>query len=730
MGELVPFLKLTGLVEISDELRRQLIQLPLVARVYLDRSANGRDVVARAQFRYGDRTIDPFDETPLPENLPRGEKLLLRDAAAERKVLDALGAAGFIVSKGHVYLTGQEAIFNFVSEGLQHLQELAEVYLSNDFKRMTPRKPKFAGKMRLNGSTLELKFTQDDEPAQEILAIMEALARRRRYFRLKDGSFLDLSAMDEWLPLADSIFEAAQAEGAESVAMGDDTIRLQAYRACYLQSLLESLGLPIEVDEKTQETVRLLTDPGKVQDVKLPDGLSLRPYQERGFQWLLALDRLHMGGVLADDMGLGKTVQVIALLMATRQEGQVSLVVAPTTLTYNWLSELGRFAPDLSVMVLGGSAAQRASQIRHVKEAHDVDVLITSYPLIRQDIEQLTTIEFRFAILDEAQHIKNAGSKGAQAVRQLQAQTRFALTGTPLENGVGELWSIFNFVLPGYLLSYSAFLRRYQDGTDAEDLRRRISPFLMRRLKKEVLTELPDKIESVFTAQMSPEQAKVYEATMMRLRQRVDSIVKEKGFERGRTEVLAAITQLREICCHPSLVLDDYTGTSGKLDMLLDMLPEAIAKGRRVLLFSAFTSMLKILRRELDDAGYETMYLDGDTPAQRRVEMAEQFNAGQGQIFLISLKAGGTGLNLTGADVVIHYDPWWNTAARNQATDRAYRIGQTKGVQVFDLIAADTIEERIVLLQQEKKALSDGVLLGEDSLFTVDASALRAILKG
>lgn len=716
MGELVPFLKLTGLVEISDELRRQLIQLPLVARVYLDRSANGRDVVARAQFRYGDRTIDPFDETPLPENLPRGEKLLLRDAAAERKVLDALGAAGFIVSKGHVYLTGQEAIFNFVSEGLQHLQELAEVYLSNDFKRMTPRKPKFAGKMRLNGSALELKFTQDGEPAQEILAIMEALARRRRYFRLKDGSFLDLSAMDEWLPLADSIFEAAQAEGAESVAMGDDTIRLQAYRACYLQSLLESLGLPIEVDEKTQATVRLLTDPGKVQDVKLPDGLSLRPYQERGFQWLLALDRLHMGGVLADDMGLGKTVQVIALLMATRQEGQVSLVVAPTTLTYNWLSELGRFAPDLSVMVLGGSAAQRASQIRHVKEAHDVDVLITSYPLIRQDIEQLTTIEFRFAILDEAQHIKNAGSKGAQAVRQLQAQTRFALTGTPLENGVGELWSIFNFVLPGYLLSYSAFLRRYQDGTDAEDLRRRISPFLMRRLKKEVLTELPDKIESVFTAQMSPEQAKVYEATMMRLRQRVDSIVKEKGFERGRTEVLAAITQLREICCHPSLVLDDYTGTSGKLDMLLDMLPEAIAKGRRVLLFSAFTSMLKILRRELDDAGYETMYLDGDTPAQRRVEMAEQFNAGQGQIFLISLKAGGTGLNLTGADMVIHYDPWWNPAAEDQATDRAYRIGQTRKVEVIRLVTHASIEEQVVALGQRKKALFDQLIKPGESM--------------
>ena len=730
IGELVPFLKLTGLVEISDDLRRQLVQLPLVTKVYLDRAANGRDVLARVQFCYGDRTIDPFDETPAPENLQRSEKLLLRDAASERAVLDALGAAGFTVSKGHVFLTGQEAIFQFVSEGVSKLQAISEVYLSNDFKRITPRKPQFSGKMQLKGSALELTFTQDGEPAQEILAIMEALARRRRYFRLKDGSFLDLSALDEWQPLADSIFEAAQVEGADFVGAADDTIRLQAYRACYLQGLLERLGLPVEVDGETKQMVERLTNPEEFTEVQLPEGLSLRPYQKRGFQWLMDLDRLHMGGVLADDMGLGKTVQVIALLLATRQERQISLVVAPTTLTYNWLSELQRFAPSLSVMVLGGSAAQRASQIRHVREAQDVDVLITSYPLIRQDIDQLTTISFRFAILDEAQHIKNAGSKGAQAVRQLQAQTRFALTGTPLENSVGELWSIFNFVLPGYLLGYTAFLRRYQDGNDMEELRRRISPFLMRRLKKEVLTELPDKIESVFTAQMTPEQAKVYEATMRRLRQRVDTIVREKGFERGRTEVLAAITQLREICCHPQLVLDDYVGSSGKLDMLLDMLPEAIAKGRRILLFSAFTSMLKILRQELDNAGYETMYLDGDTPAQHRVEMAEQFNAGQGQIFLISLKAGGTGLNLTGADMVIHYDPWWNPAAEDQATDRAYRIGQTRKVEVIRLVTHASIEEQVVALGQRKKALFDQLIQpGESMVGSLSAQEIMALFQ-
>ncbi|MBQ8201040.1 MAG: SNF2 helicase associated domain-containing protein [Clostridia bacterium] len=715
IGELVPFLQMTAVVEIAEDLQKQLIRMPMVARVYLDRAANGRDVVARAQFRYGDREIDPFDETPLPENISRNDKLLLRDAAAERQVLDALGASGFIVSKGHVYLAGQDAIFDFVSEGVGKLQQLAEVYLSNDFKKMTPRRPRFAGRMRMNGTALELKFTESGEPAEEIYAIMEALARRRRYFRLKDGSFLDLSAMEEWQPLADSIYEVASMEGIDAMSCSADTMQLQAYRTCYMKSLLESLQLPVEIDSSVDETVRALVEP-MPDSVKLPGGLSLRPYQQRGFQWLHTLDQLHMGGVLADDMGLGKTVQVIALLLATREPGQTSLVVAPTTLTYNWLSELERFAPDLSVMVMAGSAAQRASQIRHVKEVRDVDVLITSYPLIRQDIDQLTDIDFRFAILDEAQHIKNAGSKGAIAVRQLKARTRFALTGTPLENGVGELWSIFNFVLPGYLLSYSAFMRRYQDGTDAEDLRRRISPFLMRRLKKEVLTELPDKIENVMTSQMSPEQSKVYQATMLRLRDRVDSIVKEKGFERGRTEVLAAITQLREICCHPALVMEDYTGTSGKLDMLLDILPEAIEKGRRVLLFSAFTSMLKILKRELEASGYETMYLDGDTPAQNRVQMCEQFNGGQGSIFLISLKAGGTGLNLTGADMVIHYDPWWNPAAEDQATDRAYRIGQTRKVEVIRLVTHGSIEEQVVALGQRKKALFDQLIKPGETL--------------
>lgn len=711
IGELVPFLNRTGVVEIAEELQRQLVRLPIVARIYLDRAE--RDVVARVQFCYGDRIIDPFNEQPSPSVVSRRDKLLLRDAATERRIMDALGAAGFYVSRGHAYLTGQDAIYRFVSEGVQKLQELCEVYLSNDFRRLQPRRPNLTGRMRMRGGLLELQFEMDGEPAPEILAIMEALSRHRRYFRLKDGSFLDLEGLENWQPLAEGLAEASALEGGDTSVLTEDTVTLQGYRLAYLHSLLDAAALPVTMDESAQQAVRALETPPAV---RLPAGLSLRPYQQRGFQWLYTLDQLHMGGVLADDMGLGKTVQMIALLLATRASGQTSLVVAPTTLTYNWLSELEKFAPELSVMVVSGTASQRASQIRHVREAHDIDVLITSYPLIRQDIDLMRDLPFRFAILDEAQNIKNAGSKAAQAVKQLTAQTRFALTGTPLENGVGELWSIFDFVLPGYLLGYAAFLRRYQDGEEAEDLRRRIRPFLMRRLKKDVLPELPEKLESTLTAQMTPEQEKVYQAALSRLREQLDRAIRQRGVGRIRPEVLAAITQLRQVCCHPSLVMENYSGSSGKLDLLLELIPTALATGRRLLIFSAFTSMLKLIRGRLEETGYEVMYLDGDTPAPQRLQMTEQFNAGHGQIFLISLKAGGTGLNLTGADMVVHYDPWWNPAAEDQATDRAYRIGQTRDVDVIRLVTHASIEEKVIELGLRKRALFDQLITPGDQL--------------
>ena len=723
IGEVLPYLKLRGAVEIGNDLRSRLVRLPLHTQVYLDRE--GKSVIGSVVFRYGDIELNPFAPEERKIALGKEEKLLLRDAEAEHAVLDILANAGFRVRKENIRLSGSDAVFDFVSEGVKKLQETSEVFLSRDFKRILPRRSILSGSMRMNGDKLELMLEKDGEPLDEILELMEALSRRRRYFRLKNGDFLDLSALAEWQELATGIYEAAQRDGSET---GRDVLELRAYRAWYLSSMLENSNIPITVDESVRKMAESVTQGDRdITAPSLAPGLSLRGYQKRGYEWMYALDRMRMGGVLADDMGLGKTVQVIALLQTAREQGRTSLVVAPTSLTYNWLSEIRRFAPELSTVILNGTAAQRSVMIRHIAEHGDVDVAITSYPLIRRDVELLKDIQFRFLILDEAQNIKNAGSVAAQAAKQLKGDTRFALTGTPMENGVGELWSIFDFVLPGYLPGYNSFLRKYQDGENAADLLRRIRPFLTRRLKQEVLEELPDKMEITMKAQMTPEQERIYRAALERLRPRINELL-EHGADRSRMEVLSAITELREICCHPSLVMNEYRGGSGKEDLLLEILPEMIGNGRRILLFSQFTSMLKLLRTRLEENGFSTMYLDGDTPADERLALAERFNSGEAQIFLISLRAGGYGLNLTGADLVIHYDPWWNPATEEQATDRAHRIGQQKKVQVIRLVTGESIEEQVVELGSRKKALFERLITpGESVLSALSEQDIRAL---
>ena len=713
IGEVLPYLKIRGAVEIGEELRKRLVRLPLKAEVYLDKE--GKSVIATVRFLYGEIELNPFGAAEKKIALDKGEKLLLRDAEGEHLVLEILANAGFRVGKENIRLSGTDAIFDFVSDGVRRLQEVSDVYLSRDFKRMIPRRPVLSGSMRMNGDKLELMLTRDGEPVDEILELIEALSRKRRYFRLRTGEFLDLNDLAGWQEAAAGIYEAAVRDGNE---LNRDAIVLRAYRAGYLTSMLENSGLKIELDENVTElTETLKNGGGEAAAPALAPGIALRDYQKRGYDWMFALDRMRMGGILADDMGLGKTAQIIALLQTTREAGRTSLVVAPTSLTYNWLSEFRKFAPDLSVTVLTGNGTQRAGLIRHFTTHGDMDVVITSYPLIRRDIALMKDYPFRFVILDEAQNIKNAGSVAAQAVKQLQADTRFALTGTPMENGVGELWSLFDFVLPGYLPGYNTFLRKYQDGENAEDLLRRIHPFLIRRLKQDVLEELPDKMETTLTARMTPEQERIYRASLERLRPRIDQLMDEKG-GRGRIEVLSAITELREICCHPSLVMSDYRGGSGKEELLIELLPEMIRDGRRVLLFSQFTSMLKLLKRRLEENGFTTLYLDGDTPAGDRLNLTERFNQGEGEIFLISLKAGGYGLNLTGADMVILYDPWWNPATEEQATDRAHRIGQEKKVQVVRLITGETIEEQVVELGNRKRALFERLITPGESILS------------
>ena len=724
VGEVLPWLKRRSTVDMSDELRAMLVRLPLESRIYLDR--DGKYIVARVVFRYGETELNPFAHEEEKLALGKGEKLLLRDGAAEQAVLEILANAGFRVTRGNIRLSQEDAVFQFLNEGVKKLGEVSEVFLSKEFRKMVVRRPSLRGGLRMDRGSLVMNLQVDGTPTEEILGIMEALSRSRQYYRMKDGTFLNLEGLREWQEGAAALVEASERDGNQGER---DALVLRGYRAGYLANLLENLGLPVETDESVREVTEELS--GKRSGIQAPDtGIPLRDYQRRGYEWLYTLDRLHMGGVLADEMGLGKTVQVIALLKATAEAKRTSLIVAPTSLIYNWLSEIRRFAPDMSAMVINGTAAQRERMWMHLEKNGDIDVAITSYPLIRRDIEWMREIPFRFAVLDEAQNIKNAGSLVSQAARQLQADTRLALTGTPMENGIGELWSIFDFVLPGYLPGYHTFLRRYQDGMNSEQLRTRIQPFLTRRLKQDVLAELPDKIENQLTAEMTPEQRNVYLAAMERLRPKVRQAMQDKNHGKGRMEILSAITELREICCHPSLILDGYGGGSGKEEMLMELLPTLIRSGRRILIFSQFTSMLGILRTRMEKEGYRVLYLDGGTPAGDRLGLTERFNAGEGEIFLISLRAGGYGLNLTGADMVIHFDPWWNPAAEDQATDRAHRIGQQKKLDVLRLVMRDSIEEKVVELGIRKKALFDRLITpGESGLEALSEQDIRDLFE-
>ena len=697
MSELTLWLARAGELRFAPELESQLTRAPFHARIYLDRE--GRDVTIHTDFVYGNRVIDPFLPVDYDDQL-----LLLRDAQKEQEITDLLAADGFRVSRGRVYLNGAEEIYRFVTEGAAVLTQYAEVFFSKEFRKFTPRKPQLSGILRGTGGKLQLEISDGDQPVEELLPLMRALRDRAAYFRFKDGTFVSLEGADAWQPLAEAVTEAAEYTDSRDLGM---------FRAAYFEALIQNSGLPIAMDEEARQAAEM-----DVPEPECPIDC-LRPYQQRGFAWLCALRTLRMGGILADDMGLGKTVQTIAALLyfaRAEKEKMPSLIVAPTSLTYNWLSEFKRFAPELSVMLLSGTQQARADQIGLLSESGAPDVLVTSYPLIRRDVSLLSGIQFRFAVLDEAQQIKNSASVGAHAVKQLNAQTRIALTGTPMENHAGELWSIFDFILPGYLPRAGAFMRRYGEGENSEELMQRIRPFLMRRLKKDVLTELPDKLELTMMAEMSPEQRKVYQASLLRRRDYVRELLSTRGLTKGRAEVLSAITELRQICCHPLLCLPDYSGTSGKLEMLVDILLPALQNGRRALIFSQFTRMLRLIEARLRQEGIQSLYLDGDTPADERVRLCDSFNAGEGSVFLLSLKAGGTGLNLTGADMVIHYDPWWNPAAEEQAVDRAHRIGQTREVEVIRLLVHNSIEEQVVGMSQAKRTLFDKLITPGESM--------------
>lgn len=703
--------------------------------IYLDNPAENI-ISCTAYARYGEETFslatpisceDGFRDASMENRILTAIQTYFQPAAVSGNEDSPVADADFIISHD------DQAAFLFLEQGLPHFYELAEVFISSNMKRIRILSaPRTAVGVSVSNGLLEIDIHSDSLPYEELAGILNSYRRRQKYYKLKSGEFLKLenNSLSVLSELADGLRLSEQ-------AIRGGRISVPLYRASYIDAVLTSHNSDIQ-SHRDRYFKLLIRDMKSVadSDYEVPDAMKpiLRDYQKTGYRWLCTIAQLGFGGILADDMGLGKTLQIITLLEHARLEAisktvdltdtashtacppPVSLIVCPSSLVYNWDSEIEHFAPNLKTLLITGTAQERQELLTHYA---DYDVLITSYDMLKRDIASYDNLHFHYQIIDEAQYIKNHRTQAARSVCNIHSVTRFALTGTPIENRLSELWSIFEYLMPGFLYPYAYFRSELEqpivenkDQIAATRLQQLVRPFIMRRLKTDVLKELPDKLEHAVYAQMTDEQNKLYTANTLKLQKDLEQ-QSDSMFKTSKIQILAELTKLRQLCCDPSLIYQNYHGGSAKLDTCIQLIENAMAGGHKILLFSQFTSMLDVIERRLKAERILYYRLDGSTKSEQRTRLVNAFNENKIPVFLISLKAGGTGLNLTGADIVIHYDPWWNAAAQNQATDRAHRIGQTHTVTVYKLIARHTIEEKILELQENKKALSDQILSEE-----------------
>lgn len=680
-------------------------------RFYLDEE-NGK-LLCDAKAVYGEEVFSLMD------NLQNNAAWLQRrDAYAEQEVADGVlrYCPQIDRERGVFVCEGDDAVCRMLETGMNDLLGYGEVLCTDRVKRIRLRgKTRISVGVALESGLLELSVSTADLSAKELLEVLESYRRKKRYHRLSNGDFV--TTEDENLAMLTTMLDSMQLPVKELLK---GKLKVPAYRALYLDKILEkNETLYVERDKHFKSLIKEFKTT-EDSEFEVPAALqgTMRPYQVNGFQWLKTLETYGFGGILADDMGLGKTLQIIAVLLQAKEEKKegVSLVVAPASLIYNWQEEMQRFAPQLSTQVISGGQAERRSRLAHLE---NYDVVITSYDLLKRDIAEYEEKAFLYQVIDEAQYIKNHTTAAAKAVKCIQSKMKFALTGTPIENRLSELWSIFDYLMPGFLYGYETFrkelespIAKNQDREAAERLKRMVSPFILRRLKQDVLKELPDKLEEIQYTVFEESQRKLYDGQVVHMQEILNSQSSEE-FSKNKLQILSELTKLREICCDPGLLFENYNGESAKRSMCMDLVKRAMEGEHRILIFSQFTSMLSLLEQNLLQEGVAFYKITGATKKEERIRLVKQFNEGEVPVFLISLKAGGTGLNLTGADTVIHYDPWWNQAAQNQATDRAHRIGQRKVVTVYKLIAKGSIEEKIVKMQELKKSLADEILNGE-----------------
>ena len=693
-----------------------LVKNDLKVEFFLD--IRKKQVVLDVNLKYGEEILKYFS------NVTDKNKIIIRDSNKEEQILETLTNLNFSYENNIFIFNAQEYdLYLFLMDKYKELELLGDVYYSDRFKeRRVYVTPKIQANINDNGDGfLDFTFEIDEISSKEYKNILDAFKNKRKYYKLKNDSFINLEGEEihDLLALVDNVTSSNK----------DGSIKFHKNKAIVLNDYLENNNLSFV---KGKNIVKDIAD--KVLDLEkleytLPNDLKtkLRDYQVTGFKWFKNLSYLGFGGVLADEMGLGKTVQTIAFLLS--EKDKKSIIIAPTSLVYNWKNEFLKFAPSIKVCVIHGNKNERTKIIENID---DYDVILTTYGTLRNDEESYEKLKFDYCILDEGQNIKNPLAQSTKSVKNINAKSKFVLTGTPIENNLIELWSIFDFVMPNYLYNTTTFKKKFIDNDDTKiELQKYIRPFMLRRLKKDVISELPDKIEKNYYVELTKEQKKVYAAYVKDIKNKME----DENFGGDKITIFSYLTKLRQLCLDPSIIVENYKGGSAKIEEALNLIEENIENGHKILLFSQFTSVLNNVSKELSKNEIEHMYLDGSTKASKRLELVDEFNnSNQCKVFLISLKAGGTGLNLTSADVVIHFDPWWNPAVEDQATDRAHRIGQKNVVQVFKLISEGTIEERIINMQENKKELINDVLnsdyKGENMLSSLSKEELMELFSG